>query len=113
MNTITRFGPPIALAVLSALSGCASNPSCGDDRGNFDAVTICPGASRSCAAVPCTVYYLMPEGSGDYQVIGNGIDIGEFSAGEKVTLGAFWESYYFDIVGADIPRAYIFIGETP
>ena len=113
MNAITRFGPPLALAALATLSGCASNPSCGDDRENFDVVTICPGASRSCGESPCTVYYLMPEGSGDYQVIGNGIDIGEFSAGEKANLGAFWESYYFDIVGADVPRAYIFIGDTP
>ena len=113
MNAITRFGLLFSLVALATLSGCASNPSCGDDRENFDVVTICPGASRSCGASPCTVYYLMPEGSGDYQVIGNGIDIGEFPAGEKANLGAYWESYYFDIVGADVPRAYIFIGQTP
>jgi len=76
-------------------------------------ITLCPGASRACAAVPCTVNYEMPEGSGNYRVIGNGIVIGDYPAGEKVNLGAYWESYYFDIEGADVPRSYVFIGETP
>ncbi len=113
MHMITRFGPPLTLAALSTLSGCASNPSCGDGSSNFDVITLCPGASRSCSTVPCTVYYVMPEGTGSYQVTGNGIDVGEYPAGKKVNIGSYWESYYFDIVGADVPRAYAFMGDTP
>ena len=113
MKTISRFTSLLALASMATLGGCASSPACNTDSGNYDVITICPGASRACAVAPCTVYYEMPEGSGDYQVIGNGLRIGDFPAGKKVSLGAYWESYYFDIEGADVPRAYVFIGETP
>ena len=110
MNVIARFVPLLALTALSTLSGCGSNPTCGADGGNFDSVTICPGASRTCANAPCSVVYMMPEGAGRYQVTGNGVLIGEYPAGEKANLGAFWDSQYFDVVGADAPRAYVFIG---
>jgi len=113
MKMTIRRGPLLCLAMLAALSGCAANPVCDDDQGSIDAVTLCPGASKSCNDSPCTIYYLMPDGSGDYLVTGNGIRIGEFPPGEKVNLGAYWESYYFDVVGADVARAYVFIGQTP
>ena len=113
MKMNSRCNHVLAVAALAALSGCSSNPVCDTDDGNYDVITLCPGASRTCAAVPCTVYYEMPDGSGDYQVIGNGIRIGGFPAGEKVNLGSYWESYYFDIEGANVPRSYVFIGETP
>ena len=111
MNASARFFPLLALAALSVLSGCASNPTCGADSRNFDSVTICPGASRTCATTPCAVYYVMPEGSGRYQVTGNQVLIGEFSVGETVHLGSFWDSQYFDIVGAEYPRAFVFMGD--
>ena len=112
MNMVARFGPLLALALLLTLSGCASNPTCGADSRNFDSVTICPGASRTCAATPCAVYYVMPAGTGSYQVTGNGVMIGEYSAGKKAHLGAFWDSQYFDIVGADAARAFVFMGNV-
>ena len=38
--------------------------------------------------------------------------IGEYSAGKKAHLGAFWDSQYFDIVGADAARAFVFMGNV-
>jgi hypothetical protein len=54
----------------------------------------------------------MPEGSGRYRVTGNQVLIGEFPAGERIHLGSFWDSQYFDVVGMDVPRAYVFMGNV-
>ena len=51
----------------------------------------------------------MPPGSGTYEVTGNETTIGDFPAGETVSLGSLWESNAIKVVEANVPAAYVYI----
>lgn len=97
----------IALFVLAgALNGCKQT-----ERFPSGAITITvkPGDTGNCAISPCRVLFEMPAGSGDYQVLGNQVDFGLYPAGKIVNLGDFYEPVAIEVVGAGVPKAYVYI----
>ena len=95
-----------SLATLGLLSGCASN----ETSSSFGEVTLRPGDSKNCVTAPCTILFVMPEGTGTYTLTeGGGFKLGDYPAGETVNLGAYYTSTAFQVVGADVPTARVFI----
>jgi len=92
------------------LTGCVGNERGENNnacvKGNFEQVTLCPGATAVCASEPCSVLFQMPPGDGEYQVTSNNLDLGTFPAGQTVNLGAFWRgTHYIEVQGSDAPVA--------
>jgi len=100
----------ISALALSVLTACASS---GDQVSGAMQVTIKPGDTASCDSSPCQVSLQMPPGSGNYEVTGNETKIGDFPAGETVSLGSLWESNAIKVVGANVPAAYVYIPSQP
>jgi len=97
----------MALFVLAgALNGCKQT-----ERFPSGAITITvkPGDTGNCAISPCRVLFEMPAGSSDYQVLGNQVDFGLYPAGKIVNLGDFYEPVAIEVVGAGVPKAYVYI----
>jgi len=105
----------LGLCLLFALlTGCAggerSDGQSACVKGNFEQVTLCPGASAICASEPCTALFQMPPGEGEYQVTSNNLDRGTFSAGQTVDLGPFWRgAHYIEVQGSDAPAAHFWV----
>jgi hypothetical protein len=100
----------VSALALSVLTGCASS---GDQVSGVMQVTIKPGDTANCDSSPCQVSFQMPPGSGTYEVTGNETKIGDFPAGETVSLGGLWESNAIKVVGANVPAAYVYIPSQP
>ena len=100
----------ISALALSVLSACASS---GDQVSGAMQVTIKPGDTAHCDSSPCQVSFQMPPGSGTFEVTGNETKIGDFPAGQTVSLGSFWESNAIKVVGANVPAAYVYIPSQP
>ena len=95
---------------LVLLTGCVGNETAGGKsacvEGNFEQVTLYPGATAHCVTNPCTLLFKMPPGEGEYQVTSNNLHLGPFPAGQTVDLGAFWAgSHYIEVQGSDAPAA--------
>lgn len=72
-------------------------------------VTVKPGQTGTCAISPCRVLFEMPLGSSDYQIRGNEIDFGRYPAGKTVNLGDFYDPIAIQVVGANVPKTYVYI----
>lgn len=72
-------------------------------------ITVKPGDTGTCQTSPCEVSLVMPPGTGTYEVTGNEIKIGDFPAGQTVSLGSLFGSNAIRVVGADVPPAYVYI----
>jgi hypothetical protein len=95
-----------ALAAGVALSGCGGlkrNPS------GAITVTVKPGDTGTCAISPCRVLFEMPPGEREFQVRGNEVDFGRYPAGETVNLGDFYDPVAIEVVGAQVPKAYVYV----
>jgi hypothetical protein len=102
-----------ALCASTLLAGCGTDlaRSTACDGNNFDEVTLQPGCSTLCTQEPCSVYFRMPPGEGDFLVRGRAFDIGQYPAGETVFLGSYWHgSHIFTVEGVDVPPAYLTVG---
>ena len=108
--TVRHGGWLIPMLALSVLTACASS---GDHVSGAMQVTIKPGDTANCDTSPCQVSFQMPPGSGTYEVTGNETKIGDFPAGETVSLGNLWKSNAIKVVGADVPTAYVYIPSQP
>jgi hypothetical protein len=94
------------LASLLAAVGCGEikrSPS------GAISVTVEPGETGNCAIAPCRIFLVMPPGDDDYQVTGNHIDFGTYPAGQTVNLGNFFEPQALEVVGAGVPRAFVYM----
>jgi len=104
--THTCAGVLTSLLVALALGGCASSA-------NFPtgaiSITLKPGDTGTCITAPCQVSLEMPPGQGSYEVTGNQIRVGTYPAGQTVNLGGYYDSQRFDIVGAHVAPAYVYI----
>ena len=100
----------ISALALSVLTACAAS---GDQVSGAMQVTIKPGDTANCDSSPCQVSLQMPPGSGTYEVTGNETKIGDFPAGQIVSLGSFWESNAIKVFGANVPAAYVYIPSQP
>ena len=81
--------------------------------GNFGGVELAPGKSETCMGSPCSVTFVMPEGTGTYEVVQgapDGTKVGDFPAGETVNLGNFYSSTTFFVKGGDFKPAHVWIG---
>lgn len=72
-------------------------------------ITVKPGDTGNCAISPCRVLFEMPAGDEDFQVLGNTIDFGRYPAGKTVNLGNFYEPIAIEVVGAQVPKTYVYI----
>ncbi|EIC20770.1 cupin domain-containing protein [Thiorhodovibrio frisius] len=99
----------ISALALSVLGACASNGSDGNHISGVMQVTLKPGDTATCETTPCQVSFQMPPGSGTYEVTGNQVKIGDFPAGETVSLGGLDASNAIKVVGANVPTAYVYI----
>lgn len=97
----------LGLVVAVGLTGCVSDPG----RFPFGAlsVTVRPGDTGTCHISPCQVHLVMPAGNGEFRVTGNRIDLGRYPAGQTVNLGDFYAPVGLEIVGAGVPKAYVYI----
>jgi hypothetical protein len=93
-------------AAIGLLSACASN---GKNVGGFDELHLAPGDTGTCDSSPCQVFFLIPAGTGSYQVTGNGLNLGTYPAGKEAGLGNFWENQIFQIRGMDVPDTHAYI----
>jgi hypothetical protein len=113
MRAVSIFTLPAvwALLVVAApfLFGCQTTGRHVTDWGE---ITLRPGDTGSCTSNPCRVYFEMPPGDGTYRVTGTGFTIGEYPAGETVTIGSFFESSAIKVEGAGVPPAYIYVPGT-
>ena len=72
-------------------------------------ITVKPGDTGNCAISPCRVLFEMPAGDKDFQVLGNQVDFGRYPAGKTVNLGNFYEPIAIEVVGAEVPKTYVYI----
>ena len=102
-----------ATLLVGACSSPAYKQSRACDGNNFGRVNLEPGCSAVCTDEPCAVHFQMPPGEGEYLVRTPGVRIGEYPAGEKVFLGAFWVgTYVFTVEGTEAPPAYLNVVTT-
>lgn len=81
--------------------------------GNVGGVELAPGKSETCIGTPCTVTFVMPEGTGTYEVVEgapDGTKVGDYPAGETVNLGDFYSDTTFYVKGGDFKPAHLWIG---
>ncbi len=99
-------GAILATIALVAVTGCAGVQ---EDPSGANSITVKPGQTGNCATSPCQVSLVMPAGTGSYEVTGNQVSIGTFPAGETVNLGNYFQSQAIEVVGAGVPKAYVYI----
>jgi hypothetical protein len=99
----------LAVTVVATIGGCAGGIQ--EDPSGANAVTVKPGQTANCATSPCQISLVMPAGSGSYEVSGNSVTIGTYPAGETVNLGNYFESQALEVIGADVPKAYVYIDQ--
>jgi hypothetical protein len=108
----TRLTLPVrgVLLALAALSlSCASTGRFVSDWGEIE---LAPGDTGNCWSNPCRVYLQMPPGKGSYVVTANEVSLGTFPAGQRVSIGSFFESNAIKFPGTSVPPAYIYIPRT-
>jgi len=93
--------------LLTACTGLTRDPS------GAITVTVAPGQTGTCAISPCRILLEMPAGDGEYRVTGNQITLGTYPAGKTVDLGNYFEPQAIEIVGAGVPRAFVYLPITP
>lgn len=88
------------------LTACATTGRHVTDWGE---ITLAPGDTGSCQSNPCRLYLEMPAGEGKYRVTARGLDIGEYPAGQTVSLGSFFESSAIRLPGTNLPVTYLYV----
>jgi hypothetical protein len=99
----------LAVTVVATIGGCAGGIQ--EDPSGANAVTVKPGQTANCATSPCAISLVMPAGRGRYEVTGNSVTIGTYPAGETVNLGNYFESQALEVIGACVPKAYVYIDQ--
>lgn len=102
---LSLTGLGLALLIMT-LSGCNQTK---DFPFGAITITVKPGDTGNCAISPCRVLFEMPAGDSDLQVRGNQVDFGLYPAGKIVNLGNFYEPVAIEVVGAGVPKAYVYI----
>jgi hypothetical protein len=108
--TARRLPMRFALLALAALPlSCAST---GKHVSDWGEINLAPGDTGNCWSNPCRVYLQMPPGQGPLVVTANEISLGAFPAGQRVSIGSFFESNAIKIPGAGVPPAYVYIPQV-
>jgi hypothetical protein len=105
----------IALLAASLVAGFVAAGCSGLERNPSGAITVTvkPGQTGTCAIAPCRILLEMPPGDGEYRVTGNQITLGTYRAGRTANLGNFYEPQAIEIVGAGVPRAFVYLPIMP
>ena len=107
-NIELKLRVPILLAMVMALSVSCRDAGVRYSNNHFDKVTLRPGDSFICIQSPCAVYFVMPEGNGNYVIKGSNVYPQSYPAGQTVFLGSYWTGgYSFIAEGSDTPYAYL------
>ncbi len=102
--------PKLRLAALLILPGLVlSCASTGRHVSDWGEITLAPGDTGNCWSNPCGVYIEMPKGEAPLVVTANEIRLGSFPAGQRVSIGSFFESNAIKFPGAGVPPAYVYI----
>lgn len=101
----TLSGIAIAALTLVATTDALAEPHVSGSN----AIKVAPGETGNCATSPCQVTLQMPPGEGSYEVTGNQVLIGTYPAGQAVNLGNYFESQAFEVKGAGVKKAYVYI----
>ena len=110
LRTASRLGCTLAVILTGlAVTGCNVK----EDPTGVVAITLSPGETGNCESAPCAVSLVMPAGSGSYEVTGNEVSLGTFPAGQTVNIGSFWQSQAIEVKGAGVPKAYVYISNSP
>jgi hypothetical protein len=99
----------LSISLAPLLGACAG---AGRHVSDWGEITLAPGDTGTCLSNPCRVFFQMPPGEGTYRVTANEVDLGEYPAGKRVTLGSFFESNAIKLPGTDVPHTYIYILES-
>lgn len=91
------------------LAGCATTGNYVSDWGE---ITLAPGDTGVCHSNPCRVFFEMPPGDGTYTLRGDAFLIGEYPAGKTAMIGSFFESNVIQVVGANLPKTYLYVPES-
>jgi hypothetical protein len=102
-NALRTAAAVAVAAVLWSCAGVRTGPS------GALSVTVKPGETGTCAISPCEILLEMPPGDGEYLVRGRGFDYGRYPAGKTVSLGNFYEPQSIEIIGAGVPKAYVYL----
>jgi hypothetical protein len=107
--------PPNSCHYLAVVLAAAVLTGCNvkEDPTGVIAITVSPGETGNCETSPCQISLVMPAGSGSYEVTGNQVSLGTYPAGQTVKIGSFWQSQAIEVKGADVPKAYVYIPNTP
>lgn len=109
-SLVTRAMPSLSAVAFAALALVASNAALAETHvSGSNAITVAPGETGNCATSPCQVTLQMPPGEGSYEVTGNEVLIGTYPAGQAVNLGNYFESQAFEVKGAGVKKAYVYI----
>ena len=104
---------PVVLAAvlgLATLGGCAGSHNCAKHVDSFGGTLLMEwGGTGLCRLPPCTVQIKMPAGSGSYEVFDDGKLLGQFPAGQRVTLGSFARPRTFVVNAAGVESARLFV----
>ena len=106
LNGVVRFG---LLALASLSISCAST---GRQVSGWGEIDLAPGDTGNCWSNPCRVYVQMPPGKGDFEVTANQVSLGRFPAGQRVSIGSFFESNAIKFPGTDVPPLYVYIPQV-
>lgn len=98
-----------AIVAAMVLTGCNVK----EDPTGVVAITVAPGQTGTCESSPCAVSLMMPAGTGSYEVTGNEVTLGTYPAGEAAQIGSFYQTQAIEIKGAGVPKAYVYIPNTP
>ena len=103
LNTFARAAV-VALAALSA--SCAST---GRHVSNWGEIDLAPGDTGNCWSNPCRVYVQMPSGTGTIEVTANEVSLGRYPAGQRVSIGSFFEANAVKFPETSAPPLYVYI----
>ncbi|NBC48915.1 MAG: hypothetical protein GVY22_13195 [Gammaproteobacteria bacterium] len=96
---------PLSLSLV-LLTGCVTT---GQHVTDWGEITLAPGDTGVCHSNPCRVFFEMPPGQETYRLRGTAFPIGEYPAGKTAMIGSFFESSVIQVVGADVPKTYIYV----
>lgn len=101
----------VSLCVV-VMAGCATDGGhdCARHVESFGGTLVMqPGWTGLCRAPPCEVRFVMPAGSGDYEVLADQQSLGRFPAGQTVTLGEFSRGRVFTVVDTGLRPSRLYV----
>jgi len=97
-HSASDLGRYLAMVVAAvALSGCNVK----EQATGVIAITVSPGETGTCESSPCAVSLV------------NEISLGSYPAGQTAQIGSFWQTQAIEVKGANVPKAYVYIPNTP